>query len=69
MAKKKKDKGLMGDALLLGKTSIGLGVISSVAEKAGGNAGALTTVGSFLPSVGSLIGGKAVIKQLKKIKR
>lgn len=69
MARKKKSKGLIGDAMELGKASVGIGVLSDITEKAGGDPAALTKAASFMPSLGTVAGAGAVVKQLKKIKK
>lgn len=41
MKRKKKDTGLMEDALMIGGASMGLGVMAGVTEKMGGSAAGL----------------------------
>lgn len=66
--KKKKDS-LANDAYMLGGTTVGLTVMGSVGEKMGGNVAGIQSFSSMLPAVGIAVGGKAVLKELKKMKK
>ena len=57
----------MKDAVDIGTTSLGIGVMSGVVSGAGGNAAPLQTISSFMPSIGAAAGGKALLKKVKKI--
>ena len=67
MVKKKRNE-FMDDALMLGGTSFGLGITGTVVTKAGGSAAPISTIAGFLPTLGVAVGGRAILKQVRKIK-
>jgi len=61
----KKMKKLKKDIVGLTGVGVGLGLGTTLVEKAGGDATALTTATGFLPIVTPIIGGGVVMGQLK----
>lgn len=67
MGFKKKGKQVQKDVIDLTKTGVTLGVGSQVLVGVGGSAAPLQYVSRFMPTMGTIVGGKAVINTLKEI--
>ncbi|GAG29186.1 unnamed protein product [marine sediment metagenome] len=70
MAKKKYKpyKNLMRASIGLGGAAIGIGVGSSVVEKAGGSAAPLATLGGYMKPAARVVGGGILINTLMDFK-
>lgn len=62
-------KNRYGDMMEFGRLSASTGIMTSVVSSAGGNTSGLSTLSSFYPMVGSALGGRMVLDELKRYKK